>query len=897
MCSEYNIKSFTHNFSPLPHKKFTLLNINCQSLRNKFDAFSCLINNLEISFDVICVTETWFYDDELQFFQLNGYNFTGTQRDTRGGGAGAFVRCGLGVGVLAAEIDGADVHSLYLTVDGLTDEKGLGITVIYRQPSSDMSTFLKSLERFLSSSNSPHLIAGDLNIDIFNEQTGEKYLTLLSIYNFTNLINTSTHYSKPHNKWSCIDHILTNFSPPDVISGTIVSDFSDHFPTFSFFDHYNLSKDSTKCTEMSSINYKTLTQDLQSVDWNLILNHSDIDTAYDEFLATLTNKVSEHTNKFKKSASTLKKDNWKPWITFELKRKIRKKEFLYHKLSKCPLDRKLELKYKSLRNEVSNSLRNNKADYFEKAFNNCRNSSDIWSLINQEILNKKENTSHKSIKIKSQADPSKIFNNSDDIANELNCYFSNIANELALKLPKPQHPLASYAKQAHESLNKDFSFKVVDENEVLTTINSLNEKKAAGLDGLSCKTMKKLVKVLSYPLTIIINRSIKENVVPKSMKAAKIKPLHKSGNRTDCCNYRPISILPIFSKILEKIANNQILNYIENQGLLNACQFGFRRGKGTSQALAVFIENAFTAFNDGKCIIGVFIDFSKAFDTIDHEILLEKLKLFNFNKSAINWIKSFLSSRTQQTQIESVLSQPKIISCGVPQGSILGPTLFLIYINDLCNVLTTLTPILYADDTSLFVESRDLNSLTSSINIDLKNLFNWCLHNKLTINLKKTAYIILKNPQNKYQFANNSIFIDKTAIDQVFTIKFLGVFIDTHLNWSHHISKLIESMRPIAGLFFRLSNHIPRKVLNYSLIHLKISYCIAPKTHTLSGLITSLVNSLVSLINFFNASICKVAFTKTGLVLDLMKIFQFCFLLLIGNIFIFAFHKIDSKYQ
>ena len=131
----------------------------------------------------------------------------------------------------------------------------------------------------------------------------------------------------------------------------------------------------------------------------------------------------------------------------------------------------------------------------------------------------------------------------------------------------------------------DFSFKVVDQNEVLATINSLDEKKAAGLDGLSCRTIKKLVKVSSYLLTIIINRSIKENVVPKSMKAAKIKPLHKSGNHTDCCNYRPISILPIFSKILEKIANNQILNYIENQGLSNGCQFGFRKGKITAKVL------------------------------------------------------------------------------------------------------------------------------------------------------------------------------------------------------------------------------------------------------------------------------------------------------------------------
>ena len=140
-----------------------------------------------------------------------------------------------------------------------------------------------------------------------------------------------------------------------------------------------MSKDSTKSTAMSSINYKTLTQDLQSVDWNLILCHSDIDIAYDELLATFTNKVSEHTNKFKKSASTLKEDSWKPWITFELKRKIRKKELLFHKLSKCPLDSKLELKYISLRNEVSSLLRvrNNKDDSFEKAFNNCKNSSDI----------------------------------------------------------------------------------------------------------------------------------------------------------------------------------------------------------------------------------------------------------------------------------------------------------------------------------------------------------------------------------------------------------------------------------------------------------------------------------------------------------------------------------------
>lgn len=233
-CCEYGIADFVSAFSPLPQNKFSLLHINCQSLRNKFDSFSLFIDSLDIRFDVLCVTETWLYDNELPFFRLDGYTFLGTQRNTRGGGAGAFVRCGLDVKVLAAEVGGADVHSFDLAVGDFSKQQNIRVTVIYRQPSTDVNSFLHDLEPLLSSLSSSHIITGDINIDMFNKQVSENYLSLISMYNFNNYITISTHFSKSHKKWSCIDHTLLNFEPSNLLSGTIISDLSDPPPCICY---------------------------------------------------------------------------------------------------------------------------------------------------------------------------------------------------------------------------------------------------------------------------------------------------------------------------------------------------------------------------------------------------------------------------------------------------------------------------------------------------------------------------------------------------------------------------------------------------------------------------------------------------------------------------------------
>jgi retron-type reverse transcriptase len=229
--------------------------------------------------------------------------------------------------------------------------------------------------------------------------------------------------------------------------------------------------------------------------------------------------------------------------------------------------------------------------------------------------------------------------------------------------------------------------------------------KASGLDRFSAKLVKTAAGSLAKHLTFIINQSFNACSVPDKMKKARVIPLYKKGSVNLPENYRPISILPIFSKILERAANTQLLTYLESNQLLSSHQYGFRKDTSTTDTVIEFKNGTLQAFNDGKCVLGIFIDFSKAFDPINHSILLQKLRLFNFNETAILWIKNYLSNRTQVTWINGKSSQEENISCGVPQGSILASTLFLIYINDLTTVLKILKPILYADDTNLFYES------------------------------------------------------------------------------------------------------------------------------------------------------------------------------------------------
>ena len=674
----------------------------------------------------------------------------------------------------------------------------LRITVIYRQPSADLGDFLHDLERLTSTSSGHHIITGDFNIDFLDDQASIDYKNILSPYAFQNVINIPTRIST--SKSSCLDHILMSFSPHDIVkSGTIQCDLSDHLPTFvniSLADCLEKNEPYTK----QYTDYTELMPLLVNEFENYSFNHEEnIEYIYNQFLLKLQNSIKQCTKSYTVHC-TSNKQYTKPWLSKSLLGRIKRKYKLHKMCKASPLNTKLLNKYKAFKNELNSDLKTAKYNYYEKALHNCSNTSQIWDLLHKSIGKFKSRTKKVPTNLISNSNPRITMTKEIEIVNELNHYFSTIGEKLAQKFHTNVEQTSEPVSTSQTVIS--FCFQSVTESDIVKTINSLNEKKSVGLDQISVKFLKQTRDTISKPLASIFNKSIVDKDVPSQLKHAKVIPLHKKGSVNICGNFRPISILPSFSKVFEKLVNNQILNFLEENNLISDYQYGFRKKCSTSDAVVDFKDNTLNAFNKGNCVLGIFIDFSKAFDTIDHNILLHKMKNLGFSHNVILWVQSYLQNRTQTTFINSIYSAPNKLNYGVPQGSVLGPTLFLIYINDLASKLTTLHPIFYADDTNLFFDSKNLNDHIDEINSDLLSLTKWCKTNKLTINFEKCSYIILKNPQNKFLFNHSNLLLNNKPIKFANQVTFLGVKIDPNLNWSRHISDLLSQLRPLGGLLY-----------------------------------------------------------------------------------------------
>ena len=256
-------------------------------------------------------------------------------------------------------------------------------------------------------------------------------------------------------------------------------------------------------------------------------------------------------------------------------------------------------------------------------------------------------------------------------------------------------------------------------------------------------TIKQSIHCIAAPLTHIVNLSITHGVVPKEMKVARVVPIFKSGDQTLFTNYRPISVLPCFSKFLERIIYNRILGYLNDFNILYDNQYGFRRNHSTSLALVDLYDKISLALDRKEIAAGVFIDLSKAFDTVNHNILFDKLQHYGIRGLALDWVKSYFHQRSQFGEYNGHRSLPQVIRCGVPQGSILGPLFFIIYVNDLCDT-SRLESILFADDTNLFISEKDPVSLNNTLNSELSKLSAWFAANKLSLNISKTKFMVFR---------------------------------------------------------------------------------------------------------------------------------------------------------
>ena len=266
---------------------------------------------------------------------------------------------------------------------------------------------------------------------------------------------------------------------------------------------------------------------------------------------------------------------------------------------------------------------------------------------------------------------------------------------------------------------------------------AIKRSKATGLDDLPPGLLKDSAEMIAAPLTHLINLSLSTNIFPADWENAKIIPIHKSGTYSNLDNYRPISILPVLSKIIEKIVHRQLISFLDRNSLLSQFQFGFRRGLSTELAATLLLDNIRREVDSGKLVGAVFIDLSKAFDTISHAMLLGKLSRYGISDGELEWFKDYLFSRKAVVSYNNCLSDQHEIYSGVPQGSILDPLLFLLFFNDITDVVKYSKVIKYADDTVLYVADKQTQSIRAKLDEDMELIANWLKENELVINLKK----------------------------------------------------------------------------------------------------------------------------------------------------------------
>ena len=332
----------------------------------------------------------------------------------------------------------------------------------------------------------------------------------------------------------------------------------------------------------------------------------------------------------------------------------------------------------------------------------------------------------------------------------------------------------------------------------------------------------KLKDIICYPLSIIFNKSLVSGEFPDKLKIAKVVPIFKAKDKTELSNHRPISLLPILSKILEKIVHKQLYSYLSIHDILYQSQYGFRESHSTVHAVSEFVSNVLQAFDENKMTLSVFLDLSKAFDTIDHSIMISKLEHYGIRGIALQWFQSYLSNRKQFVSYRNFSSDILNIDCGVPQGSVLGPLLFIIYSNDIPQSVKECKTTLFADDTTLYISGDNKDQLFSHMKTDLTTLIDWFRANKLSLNISKTNYVLFKPKSLKSNDNNNDNHVLKFGteiIEQRPFVKFLGLLIDEYLDWSYQCKHVISKLSSSLYMMNSVKNFLPlesRKTLYHS---------------------------------------------------------------------------------
>lgn len=795
------------------------MNFNIQGITGKIQNLEVILT--EHNIDIMCVGETWCKTEieKLSFDNYKVVNFYSRTKFIRGGVC-IIAKKELNFKIFeCGNICEEKVFEMCCIECILPNNEKVIICALYRSPSADFDVFMEKLSIWMNSASKTgykYLICGDVNVNMLNVSKNKNARTLINFfdeYNIKQTIFEPTRISETSK--SCIDNIFTDLV--DFSTLVLDNEISDHtFQILSLnLEQKNINNDVAKLgRSFSKHNIDLFKAEISLVNWNELL---DTDTNLNSRFSIFNEKFLEIFNNCfpvisLKPKRYKNKNNWMTPELRELSKLVKEMASLTKKINNISYT----TRYMTLKKYYNKKIAYEKRCYNDKRIENATNiNKECWNIIN-ENSNKNNGNNLKDV----QDLNGQSFQNCKEKCNAFNTFFANVANNSSAPISN-EHDL-------NNSLQQSFYLYPTTPKEISDVIKKVCTKKSCGVDNVPGNILIEIHNVIALPLSILINASFLEGTYPDVLKCSRVVPIYKNkGDKHSIKNYRPVSLQCHFGKIFEYCFNARLNSYLEKYNILSNSQNGFRANHSTYTALDHAITHIHESLNNKNQIMGLFFDMSRAFDTVDHNLLITKLYHIGIRGSASDWVKTYLSGRTQQVEIDTTRSDIIEITTGTPQGSCLSPTLFNVFINDLPSKLEKYgNPIMYADDTNVIVSGKCVNEIFTKSNDCITTMSNWCKNNGINLNSSKSMAMQFCT---KNKNINSSLLLkaEGKSIANVTSTKFLGIYIDQKLTWSIHIENIVSKLSSYCFIIRNIKGTVSNEVLKllyFGLIQSTISY-------------------------------------------------------------------------